>query len=300
MNSKPEQLPFLEAICWQTKDVYQYTPEQMLSRYERGWKYRHLFNNLEGEELAFIKQLARSHSSWLESLMTFTFPHHNKIITVLESLNSELFEQNCAYFGGGTLISLDFGEYRLSKDIDFICPVSSSGYKNLRTLIFDAGYNALFRNSNQVRVTRGSADQYGIRMVVEVEGELIKTEIIAEARFELDRPRYPQWTTIACLSFDDCFTSKLLANADRFMDDSVDARDLIDLAMLRRQSPIPQKAIAKAEKAYEVMRPLQVAIKRFQDRETYRQQCFENLNIERSQIPQIIDGVDLLAGDLRG
>jgi hypothetical protein len=38
------------------------------------------------------------------------------------------------------------------------------------------------------------------------------------------------------------------------MDDSVESRDLIDLAILRLQSPIPQEAIEKAEKAYEVMR----------------------------------------------
>lgn len=30
----PKKLPFLEAIFWQTKDVCQFTPEQMLSRYE--------------------------------------------------------------------------------------------------------------------------------------------------------------------------------------------------------------------------------------------------------------------------
>ena len=38
------------------------------------------------------------------------------------------------------------------------------------------------------------------------------------------------------------------------MDDSVESRDLIDLAVLRLQSPITQEAIEKAEKAYEVMR----------------------------------------------
>ena len=45
----PTKLPFLEAICWQTDDVYQFNPEQMLSRYERGWRYHDLFKNLEGE-----------------------------------------------------------------------------------------------------------------------------------------------------------------------------------------------------------------------------------------------------------
>ena len=62
----PKKLPFLESICWQTADVYRFTPEQMLSRYERGWQYRNLFNNLEGEELNFLQELARRYKSWLQ------------------------------------------------------------------------------------------------------------------------------------------------------------------------------------------------------------------------------------------
>ena len=63
----PNKLPFLESICWQNKDVYQYTPEQMLSRYERGWLYRKMFNNLEKEELDFLLLLAQKYKSWLLS-----------------------------------------------------------------------------------------------------------------------------------------------------------------------------------------------------------------------------------------
>jgi hypothetical protein len=37
----------------------------MLSRYERGWTYRTLFDNLAGEELEFIKALATEYKSWL-------------------------------------------------------------------------------------------------------------------------------------------------------------------------------------------------------------------------------------------
>jgi hypothetical protein len=62
----PKRLPFLESICWQTADVYRFTPEQMLSRYERGWQYYNLFNNLEGEELSFLKELAKNYQSWLQ------------------------------------------------------------------------------------------------------------------------------------------------------------------------------------------------------------------------------------------
>jgi hypothetical protein len=46
--------------------------------------------------------------------MTFQLDHHNRILTILNSLNSHLLEESKAYFGGGTLLTLDFGEYRWS------------------------------------------------------------------------------------------------------------------------------------------------------------------------------------------
>jgi Nucleotidyl transferase AbiEii toxin, Type IV TA system len=294
----PQKLPFLESICWQIADVHQLTPEEMLNSYERGWKYREIFNNLKGEELIFLTELARNYNSWLQSLlMIFRFDFHQKILTVLESLNPELLANTYTYFGGGTLITLDFGEYRWSKDIDFISPFSASGYKHLRSIILDGGYEALFRDLSRIQVMRGTTDQYGIRMLVNVDEVPIKTEIIAESRFQLEPPRYPQWCPIPCLSINDCFTSKLLANSDRFMDDSVKARDLIDLAILRLSSIISDSAIAKAENAYEVIRPLKIAIERFQTRVDFREKCFSDLQIESSQIPRIIDGIDLLAED---
>jgi hypothetical protein len=70
------------------------------------------------------------------------------------------------------------------------------------------------------------------------------------------------------------------------------------LAVLRLHSPIPQAAVEKAQKAYEVMRPLAKTIERFQERVDYRQKCFSGLQINNSQIPKIIDGIDLLANDL--
>ncbi len=37
----------------------------MLGRYERGWHYRGVLANLEGEELDFLRQLARTKGAWL-------------------------------------------------------------------------------------------------------------------------------------------------------------------------------------------------------------------------------------------
>lgn len=230
--------------------------------------------------------------------MTFRLEHHNKIVKILESLNPSVLREGSAYFGGGTLLAFDFQEYRWSKDIDFISPIATSGYKYLRTVIFDGGYEALFHDLSGITIGRGTTDQYAIRMIVLVDDVPIKMEIIAEARFQLDPPRYPDWSSVPCLSLNDCFTSKLLSNSDRFMDDSVESRDLIDLAVLRLQSPIPQESIKKAEQAYEVMRPLRSAVIRFQEHIEYRKKCFNNLQVHKPLIPLIIDGLDCLASDL--
>jgi hypothetical protein len=128
--------------------------------------------------------------------MTFRVQHHNKILTILQSLNADVLEKGSAYFGDGTLISLDFGEYRLSQDVDFIAPAinapdSPSGYRYLRSIIYDGGYSALFRDLSHLQIGRGTTDQYGIRMLVLVEGTPIKTEIIAEVRFKPSAPDIP-------------------------------------------------------------------------------------------------------------
>jgi Nucleotidyl transferase AbiEii toxin, Type IV TA system len=230
--------------------------------------------------------------------VTFKIEHHNKILKILNSLDSEILMRGSAYFGGGTLLSLDFGEYRWSKDMDFISSVLSEGYRYLRTVVFDGGCKALFRDLSNIQIERETTNQYGIRMLLLVDGVPIRTEIIAEVRFRMTEPRHPSWSPVACLSLIDCFTSKLLANSDRSFDDSVESRDLIDLAVLRLQSEIPQESIQKAENAYEVMRPLKNAVERFQQRDTYREKCFASLQIDTAQIPKIMDGIDLLAQDL--
>ncbi len=103
---------------------------------------------------------------------------------------------------------------------------------------------------------------------------------------------------IECLSVSDCFTSKLLANADRSADPSVHSRDLIDLAFLRNEEPIPNFAIEKAESAYRVITPLKAALSKFQADAELRFNCYENLTISEIYRSKLIDGIDLLAIDL--
>ncbi|OKH55279.1 hypothetical protein NIES2101_04765 [Calothrix sp. HK-06] len=57
--------------------------------------------------------------------MNFRFDYHNKILTILQSLNCNVLENGSAYFGGGTILTLDFDEYRWSKDIEGIITIVS-------------------------------------------------------------------------------------------------------------------------------------------------------------------------------
>lgn len=61
--------------------------------------------------------------------MTFKLEHHNKILTLLKCLDSDILMKGSAYFGGGTLLTFEFEEYRWSKDVDFIASVGTQGYK---------------------------------------------------------------------------------------------------------------------------------------------------------------------------
>lgn len=65
IQTVPVDLPFLSAICWQTNDIKQFTEDEMLDRYERGWNYRGVLADLKGEELIFLRRIARAKGSWL-------------------------------------------------------------------------------------------------------------------------------------------------------------------------------------------------------------------------------------------
>jgi Nucleotidyl transferase AbiEii toxin, Type IV TA system len=295
--TQPPKLPFLEFIGWQIADVYRLNQLEMLASYERGWRY-HQVSNISASELTFIKQLAIDRKSWLSSeFMDFEIGHHQLIHRVLENLNGEFLSECQAYFGGGTLISLDLGEYRMSNDVDFICSFGAD-YRKLRNTISDRTPHVLLKDNSELEIERFTADQYGVRMSIVVDGIPIKTEIIAEARFELDSPRQPSWSPVECLNITDCFTSKLLANADRYADSSVHSRDLIDLAFLRNSQPIPPLAIEKAEAAYRVISPLNAALTKFQADTDLRFHCYDNLAISEAFRSKLIDGIDLLAIDL--
>ncbi|MDD7812451.1 nucleotidyl transferase AbiEii/AbiGii toxin family protein [Mycobacterium sp. CSUR Q5927] len=169
---------------------------------------------------------------------------------VLHALDAELLAAFRCYFGGGTALALRYGEYRESVDIDFLIS-DKDGYRDLRQKVRQSeGFNALTRRP--VAVLRPVvADQYGIRTVLDVDGEPIKFEIILEGRIALETPApVDNICGVTTLTDLDMVASKLLANSDRWADRAVFSRDVIDLAMMEPGPGLLRKAIAKAESAY--------------------------------------------------
>lgn len=167
---------------------------------------------------------------------------------LLSKLDAGLFREAACFFGGGTAISLRCGGFRLSRDVDFLC-ASRDGYRLLRQRVFDRGAAGLFVSEvNVVRELR--ADRYGIRMAVAIDGEPVKLELVSEGRIDLqghDDDDLP----LARLSDTDLVAEKLLANADRFLDDASMNRDAIDLILLEHAlGELPPVAWEKARGAY--------------------------------------------------
>lgn len=215
----------------------------------------------------------------------FERPHHQRIAQVLLTLNGHLLLEHHCLFGGGTAIALRYGEYRESVDIDFLVSDISS-YRELRLLTTSSqGIAALFRNPDsssisQIRDVR--ADQYGIRTMLLVAGKQVKFEIILEGRINLQKPgEDDQICGVTTLSPLDMTASKLLANSDRWADDGVFNRDLIDLAMMQPAKSLFRDAITKAELAYgeAIIEDLGKAINKFQLHHDWLERCMLAMDI---------------------
>lgn len=210
----------------------------------------------------------------------FERPHHQRIAQVLRALDGPLLRENNCLFGGGTAIALRYGEYRESVDIYFLVS-DVGGYRTLRQLLTGLnGIAAILRDDaeplTQAREVR--ADQYGIRTMLRVADQPIKFEIVLEGRIELAAPASSDEVCgIATLTPQDMAASKLLANSDRWGDDGVFNRDLIDLAMMKPSLALLRHAVEKAEGAYggAILHDLDKALDRLQNRHGWLERCMQ-------------------------
>lgn len=96
----PDNLPFLESLCWQREGIKNFTPLEMLRRYERGWHYRGVLAPCSPTEAQFVQHLARAYNFWLASFLMFQQDFHQKNFTVLNQLDADFLRECRAYFGG--------------------------------------------------------------------------------------------------------------------------------------------------------------------------------------------------------
>lgn len=225
----------------------------------------------------------------------FERAHHRDVALVLQSLRPEVLGRHGCYFGGGTAMALRYGEYRESVDIDFLVS-DRSGYRDLRQMLGGVpGLDSLVREGMKLELAREvRTDQYGIRTHLRSGDSLIKFEIVLEARIAFAAPGPEDVICgVQTLAPIDLAAEKLLANADRWADDAVFSRDLIDLAMQGPGRELLEAACAKAEEAYgaAVRRSLNEAANALRKRSHRLEECMRALSIasvSRAQLWQRI------------
>lgn len=223
-----------------------------------------------------------------------------RLAALLERFDADRLAQTKFYFAGGCRLAFALGAHRESRDLDFLCS-DADGYREMRSAARDAGYRAFFGDgARDLELPREPRiDSYGIRFPVVLAGATVRVELVREARIELHPPEREGWTRAPCLATLDCYTEKLLANADRGADPDELSRDLIDLSALRlAHGPIPAGAWAAAERAYgpSVRRDLASSAKRFVELSAYRERCASGLLV--SDPSAILRGVELLLSEV--
>lgn len=205
---------------------------------------------------------------------------HQVVAQVLRALDAGLLLSAECYFGGGTQLALTYGEYRESRDIDFLCS-SRAGFRKLREGVAQDSLGAIVRHplplAREVR-----ADREGIRTFFAVGDTRVKFEILLEGRIDLSGA-LDQKLGVPVLSLDDAVAEKFLANTDRGLDESTLGRDLVDLAFLAANlgKKALQPGLQSAEQVYgaAVRRYLDLSLRAFQKNRSRSAAWIESLRI---------------------
>ncbi len=205
-------------------------------------------------------------------------------MSVLRSLDSKVLLDAGCYFGGGTQLTLSFGEYRESKYIDFLCS-SRGGFRKLREAVTQKTLGPILSKSlpfaREVR-----ADRDGIRTFFAVDGVHIKFEILLEGRIDIEGS-VNRVLGVPVLSTDVAIAEKFLANADRGLDESVQGRDVIDLAFLAahvgKRGLLQGLAIAQHAYGNAVLRSLTQSLGSFQRHRTRTVGWLKSLQVSDTQ-----------------
>lgn len=215
----------------------------------------------------------------------FKRPAHQQVLSLLGNLDSAFLAEARCYFGGGTRIVLELGEYRVSRDMCFLCS-DRDGYRLLRETVLDSTLGKIAAtNLTLVRDVR--ADQYGVRTFIEQDDTRLKFEIAREARIDLSGTNV-SGLPVTCLARPHCFAERFLANADRGMDASTLSRDIIDLAFMVEgwSADDARLGMELAVDAYgdSTQKALDSVLIKMKENRTYRNRCVEGLAIKDTRV----------------
>lgn len=217
--------------------------------------------------------------------INFTRPGHQQVHGILTRLDSAFLARTQCFFGGGTRIVLELGEYRESRDMYFLCS-DRDGYRLLRESVSWTSLGPILTPElSLAREVR--ADQYGIRTFIEHNGIKLKFEIVKEARIEIDGEPVAG-IPVTCLTRRHCFAEKFLANVDRGLDASTLSRDIVDLAFMiegwSRNDADAGMAIAKMAYGDSVLRSIAAVTRKMREDKIYRNRCVGGLAISEPKI----------------
>ena len=192
-------------------------------------------------------------------------------------------ERAQCFFGGGTQLAMSYGEFRESRDIDFLVS-SQDGLRAIRETVNERSLGAVFKEriylEREVR-----ADRDSLRTFIR-ENETappIKFEIIFEGRIALSG-QPDDSLGVPILSPECAIAEKLLANADRGRATEHRSRDVIDLAFttLVLADPAFLSGYELAQRPYgrSIGEALEDALKLLELDAKYRALCVEDLVIE--------------------
>lgn len=224
----------------------------------------------------------------------FSRPAHNQVHALLSRLDKDFLARARCFFAGGTRIVLELGEYRESRDVDFLCS-DREGYRLLREAVSETSLGAI--QASELSLARDlRTDQYGIRTFVELDGIRLKFEIVREARIEVDGEAVGG-IPVSSLTRRHCFAEKFLANADRGLDSSTLSRDIVDLAFMiegwSKQDAVAGMEMAKTAYGNAVSRSLAAVIEKIRGDKSYRKRCVDGLDISEPKI--LTAGIKALA-----
>ena len=217
------------------------------------------------------------------STAEFRRPHHRQIARLLRGFDAKFLATAGCFFGGGTQLSMSLGEYRESRDIDFLCS-RRAGFRAVRETVTSDSLGAIARRP--IALARDvRADRDGVRTFLVAGSGRYKLEIVFEARIDLTGELDPR-LGIEVLTPVCAVAEKLLANADRGLDESTQSRDLIDLAFaaVHFGKSLVKDAMAQAAEAYgaAVAASLDEALRGFRDNRRRAAACIRSLGVEDS------------------